>query len=125
MSVHFILFFTIISIAGGKSLKREKSISSTLVVNGVSLSFSDAASAPQLIKWAKELTKTQGSVTHAQAVSRERFVVEQVNSGLWSTATYHEYQRLAASSGNVDSARLLLQSVFPVDFFPSFFYAVN
>jgi hypothetical protein len=32
----------------------------------------------------------------------------EVNAGRWSEVAYHEYQRLAASSGHVDSARLLL-----------------
>ena len=36
----------------------------------------------------------------------------QVNSGAWSGEAYHEYQRMAASTGNVDSARLLLEYGF-------------
>jgi ankyrin repeat protein len=36
-------------------------------------------------------------------------VVELVNSGKWTVEAYHDYQRLAASTGNVDSARLLFE----------------
>ena len=32
-----------------------------------------------------------------------------VDSGAWSIDAYHDYQRLAAGTGNVDSARLLLE----------------
>jgi ankyrin repeat protein len=31
-----------------------------------------------------------------------------VNSGEWSIRSYHEYQRIAAATGNVDSARLMI-----------------
>jgi hypothetical protein len=70
---------------------------------------SDPAAAPQLLKWARALSAEGGSVTHGQAVGREQYVVQEVNAGRWSEVAYHEYQRLAASSGHVDSARLLLQ----------------
>ena len=76
---------------------------------GVSLTFTDPEAAPLLVKWSTALGKSGGSVSHGQAVAREQYVVEQVNAGAWSPEAYHEYQRLASATGNVDSARLLLQ----------------
>ena len=87
----------------------ERGIATFTLFNGVSLEFSDPVAAPQLKKWARALASSDGSVTHGQAVAREAHVVQKINSGAWDPSSYHEYQRMAASTGNVDSARLLLQ----------------
>ena len=75
---------------------------------GLKLTFSDKKSASTLRRWAKDLDSAGGSVTHHTAFYREQDVVRKVESGEWSPVSYAEYLRLAAGSGNVDSARLIL-----------------
>lgn len=58
--------------------------------------------------WSVEMTDNRGTLTHTQAVYREEEVVRKVNEGVWPVEAYHEYQFMVASSGNVDSAGLLL-----------------
>lgn len=76
--------------------------------NGLQLHISDGPSYNQLKSWVKEIDSNYGSVTHFDAVSREREVVSKINNGIWNSQTYHEYQRIAAGTGNVDSAKLLI-----------------
>ena len=99
-----------------KSRKKKQTTSSTSIKKadeyalstGLKLTFSDQKSASTLKRWAKDLDNSGGSVTHHTAVYREQDVVRKVESGEWSPVSYAEYQRLAAGSGNVDSARLIL-----------------
>lgn len=67
-----------------------------------------SASGKLIHQWAKELERSQGSVSHSKAVQRERLIVQQIDSGKLSLQAYHDYQRFAAGTGNVDSAKLLL-----------------
>ena len=59
--------------------------------------------------WAKSLQSSSGTVSYSEAGERERLVVEKVERGIWSDETYHLYQRLAVMTGNVDSARLMME----------------
>ena len=65
-------------------------------------------SSPLISKWARELVASSGSVAHVDAVSREQYIVEKINSHTLPPRAYHDYQRFAAGTGNVDSAKLLL-----------------
>lgn len=58
--------------------------------------------------WSKDIEARDGTMTHAQAIYRELEVVRKVNDGVWPVEAYHGYQLIAAGSGNVDSARLLV-----------------
>jgi len=77
--------------------------------SGVKIKFTDKRSAALLSKWANDIDVNGGTVSHTQAVQRESQIVGLVNSGQLSFAAYEDYQRLAAGTGNVDSARLLMQ----------------
>jgi ankyrin repeat protein len=77
--------------------------------NGVQLQFNDKKALPTLSSWAKEISTHGYTVSHGTAMARESQVVELVNSGKWTVEAYHDYQRLAAGTGNVDSARLLFE----------------
>jgi ankyrin repeat protein len=80
-----------------------------------SRSFAVSSSSAEFRKWAQELSQHGGTVTHAQAAYREQLVVQNINAGLWPVSAYHEYQIMAAGSGNVDSARLFLEyALLPV-----------
>jgi hypothetical protein len=79
-----------VAIVEAKKSKKNKEKSTTTdsnrlgeiqLPNGVALTFSDSKAAPQLLKWAHALTQSEGTVSHGVAVSRERFVVEQVSLG--------------------------------------------
>ena len=76
---------------------------------GVDLTFRDAAARSVLVGWARELDASAGDVTHAVAMERESTVVDRVNRGEWGSEAYHDYQRMAAGTGNVDSGNLLLE----------------
>jgi hypothetical protein len=53
--------------------------SQTVVLpSGQALAFHDSKATPKLAQWANELSKTEGSVTYGQAVSREQYVIQQV-----------------------------------------------
>eukprot|EP00616_Rhizochromulina_sp_CCMP1243_P007371 CAMPEP_0118995290 /NCGR_PEP_ID=MMETSP1173-20130426/58222_1 /TAXON_ID=1034831 /ORGANISM="Rhizochromulina marina cf, Strain CCMP1243" /LENGTH=256 /DNA_ID=CAMNT_0006946627 /DNA_START=27 /DNA_END=794 /DNA_ORIENTATION=- len=69
---------------------------------------SDPAAAPTLEAWARAIESSDGTASFTEAVAREAMVVSQVSLGVWSAETYHEYQRMAAVTGNVDSAHVLL-----------------
>ena len=89
--------------------QKSSSSSSYALSSGLHLEFRDPKSSSTLQRWARELDSNGGTVTHAAAVFREQDVVRKVESGEWSPAAYNDYQRLAAGSGNVDSARLILE----------------
>lgn len=78
-----------------------------LEAGGVTVAIEDEAAVEQLGAWARQLA-AEGSVSHAQAVARERLVAGKVAAGEWEPSAFHAYQRLAAGTGNVDSADLLL-----------------
>jgi ankyrin repeat protein len=71
--------------------------------------FSSSPAQSTLIKWANDVRRNGGSVTHSEASQREKHVVEMVNGGVWSPEIYVEYQKFSARLGNVDSASLLLE----------------
>jgi hypothetical protein len=72
--------------SSGKDKKKTKKMQdssnklSQIVVlpSGQALAFHDSKAAPKLAQWANELSKTEGSVTYGQAVSREQYVIQQV-----------------------------------------------
>ncbi len=74
----FALAFLLVQVGGKRAKRVTAAEGSSLVVNGVTLSFTDPVASPTLLKWAHALSQTENSVTHSQAASRERFVVEQV-----------------------------------------------
>lgn len=76
---------------------------------GINLMFNDPAARTVLAGWARELDASAGEVTHMTAMERESTVVDLVNKGQWSVDAYHDYQRMAAGTGNVDSGNLLLE----------------
>jgi len=110
MKALLILFF--IQWVKAKKLSRVTEEGNNVIVlsSGVRLSGIDKKTkSGQLIhKWAAELERTHGSVTHSQAVQRERFIVSAIESGSLPMRAYHDYQRFAAGTGNVDSAELLM-----------------
>lgn len=89
---------------------RQDSDKNELVLNsGLKLKFSEKRSAALLLNWAKDIDLHGGTVSHTTAVQRESHIVNMINSGQLSFGAYEDYQRLAAGTGNVDSARLLMQ----------------
>ena len=111
----FVIFpykFTVLSnsiIERGK----ENAISFDLTANNVPLKFYLSDNLPtefssMLKRWTASLKQTMGSVSYKDASDREQIVVSKVNSGVWDIRAYHEYQRISALTGNVDSARLLV-----------------
>ena len=102
---------TILSERRLKKSKRAKSSSSSSsssisLSSGLTLHFHGKSSSI-LHQWATEIDR-YGGVTHSQATSREQQVISLMNQGLADIQTYHQYQRLAAGTGNVDSGRLLM-----------------
>lgn len=79
------------------------------LTSGFKLHLYDKKSSSTLIQWAKELDISGGTVSHQNAVSRENQVVSLINQGIWTYQSYHDYQRFAAGTGNVDSSRLLME----------------
>ena len=94
-------------VAGNEEVK--KTAYAVTVSGTFKLEFSDSPALPTLKEWSKELGKHGHTVTHDQAVEREMKIVQMIDSGQWPTSVYAEYQRMAAGTGNVDSARLLLE----------------
>lgn len=77
--------------------------------SGVQLSFVDSTAQSALVQWAKELDESGKKLTYDQAVIREREVVVAIKSGQWPEEAYEDYQRMAAGTGNVDSAGILVR----------------
>lgn len=106
-----------LGLALGKRRNEETRIGNTddnnkvmAVLRGLSLSLDPQLASSSLIqKWARELGASRGSVSHSDAVSREQYVVNQVNTDKLPARAYFDYQRFAAGTGNVDSAALLLE----------------
>ena len=89
-----------------KSSSSPSPSSSITLSSGLQLNFRGKSS-EVLQKWASEIDK-YGGVTFSQATSREQQIISMMQQGLADMETYHSYQRMAASTGNVDSARLLM-----------------
>ncbi len=78
--------------------------------NGLQLSLSKSPAIPTFKQWAVELENTNGPrISYELAVRREREVVSAIDNGLWPEEVYVEYQKLVSTTGNVDSARLLVK----------------
>ena len=98
--------------AGKKRRKARDSSSSggltTMTVGdtGLVVRISDGPAASSLREWAKDIG--DGGATFGEATMREAAVAARISSGDWPSSAYDEYQRIAAGSGNVDSAALLL-----------------
>jgi ankyrin repeat protein len=73
------------------------------------LKFSPSPARTTLTKWAHQIQRNGGGVTHREAQQREKYVVEMVNNGKWPVEVYTEYQIFSARLGNVDSMRLLVE----------------
>ncbi|KAH8052213.1 hypothetical protein JL722_10313 [Aureococcus anophagefferens] len=73
---------------------------------GLVVRISDGPASASLKSWAKDLG--DGGATFSEATSREAAVAARVSAGEWPASSYDEYQRLAAGTGNVDSAGLLI-----------------
>lgn len=77
-------------------------------VGGLSLRIStDGVAGETLVQWANELDER--GATAGEASMREAIVLNAVSSGEWPASAWEEYQRLAAGTGNVDSALLLFE----------------
>ena len=73
---------------------------------GLVVRISDGPASASLKSWAKDLG--DGGATFSEATAREAAVAARVSAGEWPASSYDEYQRLAAGTGNVDSAGLLI-----------------
>lgn len=104
----------LVAVQGGRRLegagrRYEDDKAAVVLSSGVRISVDPKTASGALIsKWARELEKNGGTVTHSDAVNRERLIVDQVQSGKLPPVAYREYQLFAAGTGNVDSALLLL-----------------
>jgi ankyrin repeat protein len=77
--------------------------------SGLKLQFIDRKSLSTIKKWAIITDKNDGVISYALATSREKEVVIMVNKGKWSYQSYVDYQIFVSKTGNVDSAKLLIE----------------
>lgn len=78
---------------------------------GLQLAFSHSPALDRLKIWTHELDHPQDfpKLNYQVAVQRELEVVQQIDAGLWPQEVYTEYQKLVSTTGNVDSAGLLIR----------------
>lgn len=112
----FVLLVLSINMYVGKAVGRSGTAVSSNVdmerislSSGLQLAVAKTPAVNYLKQWAKELDDAETKVSYEVAVRREREVVAAIDNGLWPEEVYIEYQKLAASTGNVDSARLLVR----------------
>ena len=79
--------------------------------SGLQLAFTHSPALDVLKKWSYELDnpKKFPQLSYQVAVQRELEVVKHIDGGMWPEEVYTEYQKLVATTGNVDSASLLVR----------------
>ena len=78
--------------------------------SGLELYFAKSPATGILRQWADEIDDPEApKISYELAVQREVDVVTAIDNGLWPEETYIEYQKLVSTTGNVDSAKLLIK----------------
>lgn len=98
-----------LALCAGPEGQVSTSVERVSMSSGLTLYFSQSAAMENLKRWAQELDNPEYKLGYDVAVQREREVVAAIDSGQWPEDAYVEYQKLVASTGNVDSARLLVR----------------
>lgn len=107
---HLLFFLYFINVLCKK--KRRESIEENILVKSVGFPYeietNNVHAVRKLKEYAESIDLYGGAVPHYVAVSREQEVVSLVEQNIWPISAYESYQKLAAGTGNVDSARLLM-----------------
>jgi ankyrin repeat protein len=115
--MRFVLLLILLSLLYSglcKKKKREKGSSKegNILVKSVGFHYEietkDVHAIRKLKEYAESIDTYGGFLPHYMAVAREQEVVTLVEQNIWPISAYESYQKLAAGTGNVDSARLLM-----------------